>query len=93
MSGAIFEWILLPTSPFVLTMLMLKIKGDPRGYAPWSQGENSEREKGRQGAERPLEGVFPSKNTPQSADLLCSLRAPRSVSPIKRSAPFFPRRG
>jgi hypothetical protein len=70
--------------PFVLTTLMLKIKGDPRGYAPWSQGENSEPEKGRQGAERPLEGVFPSKNTPQSADSQCSLRAPRSAPPIKR---------
>jgi hypothetical protein len=35
--------------------------GSKGGNSPWSQGEHSEPEKGRQGAKRPLEGVFPSK--------------------------------
>jgi hypothetical protein len=35
--------------------------GSKGGNSPWSQGENIEPEKGRQGAKRALKGVFPSK--------------------------------
>jgi hypothetical protein len=46
--------------------------GVPRGYAPLVAGRKPE--KGRQGAKRPLEGVFPSKEIQGRLNLQWSLR-------------------